>query len=209
MATAPRRRTHPRSTPVASGLPSASGPRPLRDSSLFKRSRIGVFVLSALGLALAHSGSATAQGGANCLFQCDSQCYGQQGPYCRSGCMARCNSNQNSSRPNARPGASFGAIAATATTGDFYGYSFGWPSQAEAEREALANCNRQAGSANACMIAVWFSNSCAALAIGSDGAWGADWAGTSAEASAKALRLCRGEDDSGKCAVVKSFCSPQ
>jgi hypothetical protein len=49
------------------------------------------FVLVIIGL----NGPAIAQGGANCLFQCDSQCYGQQGPYCRSGCMARCNSNQN------------------------------------------------------------------------------------------------------------------
>jgi hypothetical protein len=37
------------------------------------------FVLVIIGL----NGPAIAQGGANCLFQCDSQCYGQQGPYCR------------------------------------------------------------------------------------------------------------------------------
>jgi Domain of unknown function (DUF4189) len=61
--------------------------------------------------------------------------------------------------------------AVPSTTGKFYGYSFGWSSQAEAEREALANCNRQAGVA-AGEIAVWFSDGCAALAIGSDGAWG-------------------------------------
>jgi len=104
--------------------------------------------LACIAVAMALDGPAVAQGGANCLFQCDSQCYGQQGPYCRSGCMARCNSNQNSSgRPDTRPSASFGAIAATATTGKFYGYSFGWSSQAEAEREALAICNREAGAA--------------------------------------------------------------
>ena len=160
-------------------------------------------VLAAIGL----NGPAIAQGGANCLFQCDSQCYGQQGPYCRSGCMARCNSNQNSSGPNTRSSASFGAIAATSTTGNFYGYSFGWSSQTEAERAALANCNRQAGVADACEIAVWFSDGCAALAIGSDGAWGADWAETTAEASANALKACRSEDDSSACSVVKSVCS--
>jgi hypothetical protein len=163
--------------------------------------------LACVAVALALNGPAIAQGGANCLFQCDSQCYGQQGPYCRSGCMARCNPNQNSSGPNTRSSASFGAIAATSTTGKFYGYSFGWSSQAEAEREALANCNRQAGAANACEIAVWFSDSCAALAIGSDGAWGADWAESTSEASANALKACRSEDDSGACEVVKSFCS--
>ena len=163
--------------------------------------------LACVAVALALNGPAIAQGRANCLFQCDSQCYGQQGPYCRSSCMARCNSNQNSSGPNTRSSASFGAIAATSTTGKFFGYSFGWSSQAEAEREALANCNRQAGEANACEIAVWFSDSCAALAIGSDGAWGADWAESTSEASANALKACRSEDDSGACEVVKSFCS--
>jgi Domain of unknown function (DUF4189) len=123
------------------------------------------FVVVTIGI----NGPAIAQGGANCLFQCDSQCYGQQGPYCRSGCMARCNSNQNLSGPNTR--------------------------------------SSEAGIANACEIAVWFSDGCAALAIGSDGAWGADWAETTAEASARALKACRSEDDSGACEVVKSFCS--
>jgi hypothetical protein len=93
------------------------------------------------------------------------------------------------------------------TTGKFYGYSFGWSSRAQAEREALANCNRQAGEANACEVAIWFSDGCGALAIGSDGAWGADWSETASEASAKALKACRSEDDSGACEVVKSFCS--
>jgi len=90
----------------------------------------------------------------------------------------------NSSGPNTRSG----AIAAMSTTGNFYGHSFGRSSQAEAEREALANCNRQAGVADACEIATWFSDGCGALAIGSDGAWDADRAKTTAEASAKALK---------------------
>jgi hypothetical protein len=121
--------------------------------------------------------------------------------------MARCNSGQDQPDSNARPGGSFAAIAATATTGNFYGYSYGWSSRERAEQEALANCNRQAGAANACKIALWFSDGCGALATGSDGAWGADWAPTVAEASAKALRLCRKEDGSDNCKVVKSFCS--
>lgn len=71
----------------------------------------------------------------------------------------------------------------------------------------MANCERQAGKSGACVIATWFFNECAALAIGSDGAWGADWADTAAEASAKALKLCNSGDDSEECKVVKSFCS--
>jgi hypothetical protein len=107
----------------------------------------------------------------------------------------------------ARAQASFGAIAATATTGNFYGYSFGRSSRAEAERDALSRCNQQAGAAGACTIAIWFGDGCAALAIGFDGTWGADWADTPAEASAKALKACQSEDDSGDCHVVKTLCS--
>jgi hypothetical protein len=114
-------------------------------------------------------------------------------------------SNKNSSGPNTRSGASFGAIAATSTTGDFYGPSFGRSSQAEAKRKALANCNRQAGAVDACEIATWFSDGCGALAIGSDGTWGADRAKTTAEASAKALEACRSEDDSGACSLVALY----
>lgn len=90
-------------------------------------------------------------------------------------------------------------------TGNFYGHSFGRYSQAEAKREALANCNRQAGVADACEIATWFSDGCGALAIGSDGTWGADRAETTAEASAKALKACRSEVDSGACSVVALY----
>jgi serine/threonine-protein kinase len=167
-------------------------------------SLLGWLVLAAITVL---TDPASAQGGASCLFQCDSQCYGQSGPYCRSGCMARCNSSQDQPGSNPRPSGSFAAIAATATTGDFFGYSYGWSSREQAEQAALANCNRQAGAANACIIAIWFGDGCGALAIGSDGAWGGDWGPTSAEASAKALLLCQKEDKSGKCEVVKSFCA--
>jgi hypothetical protein len=35
--------------------------------------------LACVAVAIASNGPAIAQGGASCLFQCDSQCYGQQG----------------------------------------------------------------------------------------------------------------------------------
>jgi Domain of unknown function (DUF4189) len=157
---------------------------------------------------LASGRPTAAQGGADCLFQCDSQCYGQAEPYCRSGCMAQCNSGQGrGSATQSRPRQSYSAIAATAKDGDFWGYSFSWGSRAAAEQEALTRCEAQAGRKGACQIAVWFYNSCGALAIGSNGAWGADHADTTAQASASALRFCQQNDNSGACHVVRAFCS--
>lgn len=109
--------------------------------------------------------------------------------------------------PPAEATRQYGAIAATSGSGDFYGYAFGWSSRGGAEREALAQCNKDAGQDGACEIAVWFYNQCAALAQGADGAWGADYADNVGVAAEKALKLCRENDDSGACKVVKSFCS--
>lgn len=155
---------------------------------------------------------AAAEGGAACLFQCDSQCYGQPGPYCRSGCMARCNSGQGTAGggnyiPQSRSRDNYAAIAAASTEGNFYGYSFAQPSRAAAERVALAECEAQAGRKGACEIGTWFANSCGAIAIGSAGAWGTDYAATTAQASASALHTCQSKDRSGACHLVKAFCS--
>jgi hypothetical protein len=101
----------------------------------------------------------------------------------------------------------FGAIAATASTGDYYGYSYGFGSRKEAEQKALAECNHAAGTPGACIIASWFHNECAALAQGRNGNWGADWADTQKLAESKALADCRDVDRSGTCHVVKAYCS--
>lgn len=104
-------------------------------------------------------------------------------------------------------GRSYGAIAATATTGDFYGYSYAFGSEKAAEQEALRQCDEAAGKTGSCMIATWFYNECGGLAQGADGAWGADWADTEKAAGAKALANCRDVDKSGACHVVKTYCS--
>ena len=98
-----------------------------------------------------------------CELGCGSYCrVAQPDTSCRA-CYDRCNSSSNSSRP----GHSFGAIAATSTTGDIYGY-FVW--------EVIAGCRgtgsdvqlRGAGrTKGACQIAVWIYDQCAALAMGS------------------------------------------
>jgi hypothetical protein len=69
----------------------------------------------------------------------------------------------------------------------FLGLFFFLRSRAAAEQEALTRCEAKAGRKGACE-AVWFYNSCGAFAIGSDGAWAADHADTTAQASASALR---------------------
>lgn len=159
-------------------------------------------IVFALGL-LALSAS-SAVGDVACEIGCGSYCRGANPDLSCRACYTRCNS---SSRPSGDGGRSFGAIAAPSTTGNFYGYSYGKPSRGAAEQAALANCEAQAGRRGACEIAKWFYNECAALAIGSEGAWGSDYAGTTSGASSKALALCRGNDDSGACSVVTSFCS--
>jgi hypothetical protein len=111
------------------------------------------------------------------------------------------------SRNNGGGGPSYGAIAATATTGDFYGYSYGFGSQKEAEQKALGECDASAGKPGSCMIATWFYNECGGLAQGADGSWGADWADTEKAAGEKALAECRSADTSGACHVVKTYCS--
>ncbi len=106
-----------------------------------------------------------------------------------------------------RSGPSYGAIAATASTGDFYGYSHGFGSRKEAERSALDDCNASAGKKGSCIVATWFYNECGALAQGKGGNWGADWADTEKLAAEKAMANCHDVDLSGTCHVVKSYCS--
>ena len=155
-------------------------------------------------LALLVLSVSSAFGDAACEIGCGSYCRtGDQDLSCRA-CYNRCNSSSGSSGGGGR---SYGAIAAPTETGEFYGTSYGKSSRGVAEQIALANCEAQAGKRGACEIAKWFYNECAALAIGSEGAWGSDFAGTTGAASSKAMALCKENDDSGACHVVTSFCS--
>ena len=114
------------------------------------------------------------------------------------------------SNPNAGGqggGRSYGAIA-TASGGASYGYSYRWNTQAEAERAALSDCDKEAGRRGACKVATWFYNQCGALAVGDNGAWATDWAGSIRAARAKALSDCQKSDPKGQCKVEVSYCSP-
>ncbi len=86
---------------------------------------------------------AAAQGGASCLYQCDAQCYGHAGPYCRSGCLARCPASP-------RPPEFYGSVYATSDGSGVYGFSYGKNNQYDAMAEAKSHARREAGRARGC-----------------------------------------------------------
>lgn len=105
-------------------------------------------------------------------------------------------------------GPAYGAIATAAPTTDHFGYSYGQGTRAAAERVALSECARRAGSQrHACRVTTWFYNQCGAIARGADNAWGADHAGSLRVARTKALAACQANDRSGGCKVSASYCS--
>lgn len=89
----------------------------------------------------------------------------------------------------------YGAIA-TSSSGA-YGYSYDYPTRAQAERRALQECG-QAG----CRVRVWFRNACGAVARDrSNLGWA--WASTREQAEAQAVSKC----GTGACEVVAWACT--
>lgn len=115
---------------------------------------------------------------------------------------------QGSSTPSlAAPpeqGASWGAIASRS---NWYGYAFNHPTREAAERAARAQCDRTAGRSGTCEVRVYFDRSCAALATGNFGEWGAASATTTAAAGKAAIAQCEGHLPTEPCKVVTSACS--
>lgn len=113
-------------------------------------------------------------------------------------------------------GATILSIPATASAADNHGaFAFsqktgasGWAknftSQSEAEGAALQYCFETKGATD-CKVAYSFVNSCAALAVGGDNGWGADWGVNKQAAENKALHTCTGY--SYDCKIVISECS--
>lgn len=97
----------------------------------------------------------------------------------------------------------FGAFAFSQNTGAS-GWAKNFTSQSEAESAALGYC-RDTQGANDCKVAYSFVNSCAALAVGGDNGWGADWGVNKQAAQNKALNTCSGY--SYDCKVIMSECS--
>lgn len=96
---------------------------------------------------------------------------------------------------------SFGAISLSPSTGAT-GWSHDFRSRWEAEDAAQSYCYRNARD---CRVAIWFKNSCGAVARGPDGGWGADWAENSRQAQRAALAAC--SRHSYNCQVVRWQCS--
>ena len=92
----------------------------------------------------------------------------------------------------------FGAVAIDEATGAT-GYAVNQASQAAAEQAAVQDC----GSAG-CVAAVWFSNACGAVALGSGG-YGAGWAENRDGASVYAIDAC--ERYASGCTVRQVVCT--
>lgn len=88
--------------------------------------------------------------------------------------------------PAARAQDYFGAIAYSPKEGA-RGWATNHPSRQAAEQAALANCRKFAAD---CLIVVWFSNGCGALATGLKKEYGSAWGETQAATDAEALKLC-------------------
>ena len=154
---------------------------------------------------LASPSAALAQGGAGCLFQCDSKCYGLPGPYCYPDCMAQCNSRA----PSTTVPQSYGSVYATSDGSGAYGFSFGFSDQYSAMDEAKKRCLKQ--GAGPCQRLIIFANRCASVIYAKRGD---DILGISGsaeprqvDADAKGLALCRRQTPGATCEIAEQFCS--
>ena len=95
---------------------------------------------------------------------------------------------------------SYGAIAYGTESGAI-GYSQTYGNQKQAEARAMKECGK-----SDCKTAVWYYNSCGALAADDDGDWGADHGDDEQRAGKAAIAQCASVN--GKtCKVIASYCS--
>jgi hypothetical protein len=95
----------------------------------------------------------------------------------------------------------FGAIAFSQATGG-YGSSYDYGTRRAAEARAMSECNsRNRG----CKVAIWFKNSCGAVATGSNNGWGSAWACSPDGAQRSAITYCR--QNTRNCQVLAWACT--
>lgn len=87
-----------------------------------------------------------------------------------------------------------------------FGFSYAFGSRAAAAERAERECRAQAGGKAKCDEALWFFNSCGALAVSAEGDWGARWAYSQRAASIAAVKTCQ-EQAGHKCVVQQVLCS--
>lgn len=97
----------------------------------------------------------------------------------------------------------YGAFAFSQGTGES-GWSKNYDTKREAASAAMSFC-RENSSADDCKIVYQFTNSCAALAVGSSNGYGVAWDLKKGRANKKAVAACN-DYDSG-CKILLSECS--
>lgn len=95
----------------------------------------------------------------------------------------------------------FGAIAISPSS-KAMGWSFNYNSKWKANQVALNKCRKYASD---CKIGVWFRNACGAVAVGTNGGWGAHWGNSVKSAKWKAKKTCRKYDS--YCQVKRWVCT--
>lgn len=95
----------------------------------------------------------------------------------------------------------YGAIAISPSS-KAMGWSYNYGSKWKANQRALAKCRQYASD---CKIATWFRNACGAVAIGSNGGWGASWGRNVSQAKWKAKKTCHKYDS--YCQVKRWVCT--
>lgn len=118
-------------------------------------------------------------------------CLSQQGI-----CLNRC----TLSGPRERHGA-----IAYSTKKEVFGFSENFDNERLATQAAIRFCRQQDRGADDCRVLVTFYNACGAIALGDDGAHGADWAMNTRDAAAKALDRCRA--GGANCKVERQYCT--
>lgn len=100
----------------------------------------------------------------------------------------------------------FGAIAYSQTHDNSY-FVTDYPTQADAEAAALADCKNDDPSDTTCTIPLTFQNACGAFAKAGDGAWGTGWGATQDLADQWAVDTCR-QYGGTDCKTKMIVCSP-
>ncbi len=97
----------------------------------------------------------------------------------------------------------YGAIAYSPSSGN-HGYSYDYNSRQGAENRALSECNSLTAAGD-CIVLVWFSNGCGALAESSRRDYGSGWGATQQIAESYALQGCG--QYASDCAITRWVCT--
>ncbi len=122
----------------------------------------------------------------------------------RSLCLAEC---QFSSSSNYRSGPpKYGAFAYSQIVRGM-GTAYDWPDRESAENSALNSCRKLSPQATDCTVALWFWNTCGALASTADGIYGTGYGARKYIAEGWAMQVCRQYGGGDNCVVQKSVCT--